>query len=70
MIFRFQYQDEGGDWEDLGEAEGSGGTSVQDAVTQLQGKRGANLPGGQYRYRPLDSPEGEWGTFLLIAAAT
>ena len=67
MIFRFQYVAEDGP-QDLGEGEGSGGNAVDDAISDLAEKRGESLPAGEYRYRPLDTPEGEWGTLILDAS--
>jgi hypothetical protein len=63
MIFEFEYMDVQNHWQSMGEAEGTGGDAVGEALYALAGNHGDGLPAGMYRVRPVGTER--WGVLTL-----
>ncbi len=67
--FVFEYEDESGDWQVLGTAQGSGDeTHLADALKDLQENEREELRAGRYRYRPDDDSTERSTVFTLDAS--
>jgi len=63
MRYEFEYEDEPGNWQRLGTAEGSGEWALPNALEDLAGDK--PLDAGRYRYRSMEDETDRWVLFLL-----